>query len=383
MVVALGLLSAFGPLSMDLYLPALPALVADLRIPDPLGQATMSANMVGLAAGQLLLGPLSDRFGRRRPMLIGLAAFAVLSLACAFAPTIETLLIARAAQGIAGSAGIVIARAVVRDMFTGEESARAFAMLAAVVAIMPIIAPLLGGGLLLVTDWRGLFVALAGIGVLLLALAWITVPDTLAPEHRHAGGVSEQLSEMGRMVRNHRFALSALALGLAGLGLFSYISMGPIVLQEQYGLSPQAFSLVMTVNAVGILIGTQISRRIVGRFGVARLAVGSVAVGAVGATAFTVVALLGLPLPVLLVPLFGTILVHGAMLANVTALALAPFSRGAGAASALLGMTQFGMGALVPPLVSLGGTSAPLMGVCMAAGMLLSLVLLSFLTRRA
>ncbi|WP_345751354.1 Bcr/CflA family efflux MFS transporter [Microbacterium rhizophilus] len=383
LLIALGVLSAFGPLSMDLYLPSLPSLIRDFGTSDSLGQATMSASMIGLAGGQLLLGPLSDRFGRRRPMLIGVGAFALLSLACAAAPSIEILLVARVLQGVAGAAGIVIGRAIVRDLYDGEGAAKAFALLAAIVAIMPVIAPLLGGALLLVTDWRGLFVVLAAIGALLSALAWRVVPDTLAAENRHADGVLDQLRAMGRIARDGRFALTALALASGGLGIFSYISMGPIALQEQHGLSPQAFALVMGVNALGIMTGAQISRRLVGRIPLRALAIGCVAIGAAGAGILTLLAALDLPLPALLVPLFAAIFIHGAMLANVTALALAPFSRGAGAASALLGTLQFATGAIVPPLVSLGGVSTVLMGASMTTGFVLSLVLLVAAARRS
>lgn len=381
LVLILGALSAFAPLSIDLYLPSLPALVADLGASDAMGQATMSATLLGLAAGQLFLGPLSDRIGRRLPLLVGIGAFVVMSLLCVVAPSIEVLLLARLGQGLAGSAGIVVCRAVVRDLFSGADAARAFATLAAVVAIAPVIAPMLGGGLLLVTDWRGLFVVLAVIGAVLFVLAFVAVSDTLAPENRTAAGIRVQFVEMGRVLRNGRFVLMTLALGLASLGLFSYVSMAPIVLQDQFGLTPQLFSLVFAVNAGGIVVGTQISRRLVGRIPVSTLARVCVGVGAVGATTFAIMALCGMPLLALLVPLFIAILSHGAILANVTAVALAPFTRGAGTASAVLGAFQFAMGAAVPPLASIGGVNVILMGACMASGLLLALVLLLLLRR--
>lgn len=377
LVFALGLLTAFGPLTMDLYLPGMPSLVADLGTTDAIGQLTMSACMIGLALGQLVLGPMSDRYGRRRPMLIGVAAFAVVSVMCAIAPTVELLIAARFAQGLTGAAGIVIGRAVVRDLSSGAEAARAFSALGAVMGIAPVIAPLLGGALLLWMDWRGLYVALAVIGALLLLLAWRMVPESLGQEHRHTGGVLAQLAGMARIAGNRRFLAMALALAFMSTGLFTYISMSSLVLQHDFGLSVQGYAILFAVNAVGIVIGTRLNARIVHRFGPLRLALVGVSIAAAASVVLALSAALGMPLPVLCVAMFFAVCLHGAGLANITAVALEPITVGTGAASAILGTLQFLLGAVIPPLVSAGGTSATLMGACMAAGLLVSLVLLT------
>lgn len=380
-IVILGLLSAFGPLSMDLYLPSLPSLIADLGTSDAMGQATMSASMLGLAMGQLILGPMSDRYGRRWPLIGGVAAFALLSFACALAPTIEALVAIRLLQGLGGSAGVVICRAIVRDLYSGRESAKAFALLSAILTITPVIAPLIGGLLALFTDWRGVFVALGLIGALLMLTALFAVPDTLSGEHRSEATLGGQLVEIGRVMRTPRLFGFGLVLGLASLALFGYISMSSIVFQEQYGLSPQQFSIMFAINAAGIGIGTMLGRRLVDRFSLVRIAVAAVLIATVASATFTVLAFLDAPIGALLVPLFFAIFVHGVVLSNVTAIAMEPYQRGAGTASAWLGAMQMGVGAFVPPLASLGGVNAVVMGGTMAAGTFLALLLLVLLTR--
>lgn len=382
LILALGLLSAFGPLSMDLYLPSLPTLIADLGTTEAMGQATMGASMIGLAFGQLIFGPISDRIGRRVPLIIGVAAFALLSIACAFAPSIELLLLARLLQGLGGSAGIVVSRAIVRDLYQGAEASRAFALLAALLGIAPVIAPLIGGALLLITDWRGLFIALAIIGALLLALAWFAVPETLAPRDRSAAGMREQLSEIGAVVGNGRFIMFTAVLALASLGLFSYISMSSMVFQSGFGFTAQNYALLFAVNAAGMLIGTWLGRAVVRRIGPGRLAGLGILIGTVAAVSFAVLAWMQAPLPALIVALTTMLFVHGLILANVTALAMDAMSRGVGTASAVLGAIQMGIGAIVPPLVSLGGVDAVVMGAVMAAGFVASLVLFLIIAAR-
>src|SRR6266480_3099718 len=232
LVFILGALTAFGLFSIDMYLPALPSLSRDFGTGAAQTQLTLSACLLGLALGQVIAGPISDALGRRRPLLVGLAAYALASLLCVVAPSVFVLVGLRFVQGAAGAAGIVIARAVVRDLHSGVAAARFYAMLMLVSGLAPILAPLAGGQLLHVTDWRGIFVVLGAIGAALLLAAWWTLPDTLAPEARHTGGLAATLSVFGGLLRDRSFAGYTLALGLAFGAMATYISGSPFVLED-------------------------------------------------------------------------------------------------------------------------------------------------------
>jgi DHA1 family bicyclomycin/chloramphenicol resistance-like MFS transporter len=362
LIVLLGALSAFGPLSMDLYLPALPEVAANLDAGQSSVQLTLSAVAIGLAAGQLVAGPLSDRFGRRGPLLLGVGAWALASLLCAFSPTVWVLVTIRLLQGLGGAAGIVLARAVVRDRYEGTESARMFAVLASIGGAAPVLAPVLGGQLLRVTGWRGLFVVLAVIGVLMLAAAAWRLPETLAPEHRVAGGIRTTLRN-GRLLLGRRAFLAAvLAQGLAFGALFTYISGSSFVLQDGYGLSAQQFSLVFAANGVGIVLAGQASRLLVARAGSRLLVRTGLGLQALGAAALVVAASADAGLPVVLPALFVVVSATGLVLPNATALAMADAARMAGTASALVGVGQFAVAGVGAPLAGLGsaGTLLPM-----------------------
>lgn len=380
---ALGLLSSMGPLSIAVYVPALPGLIGDLGASDSAGQLTLGAFTFGIAAGQLLLGPLSDRFGRRPILLLGIVLYIAMSIACALAPTVGVLIGARFAHGIAGSAGIVVSRAVIRDTMFGDAAARAFALFGAVIGIAPVVAPLLGALLLRWTDWRGVFAAMAVIGGGMLLVALRAVPETLAAEQRTPAGPRSQAAAIGRVLSNGAFVAYVLVLSLASLGLFAYVSMSPIVLQHEHGFDEQMFALVFAVNGAGVLVGSLLSRAFTGRLSAARLAVIGVGTGAVGAVGLLVAALVEAPLPFVLAALFVAVLVHGANIGNLTGLAMTAIRRDAGVASAVLGAVQMSMGAFVPPLASAGGATALVMGITMSAGLVGALVLLLVIRRRA
>lgn len=375
LIVMLGALSAFGPLSIDFYLPALPELAAELGVDDLLAQATMAACLVGLAAGQLVVGPLSDRVGRRWPLLCGVALFVVTALACALAPTIEVLLVLRVVQGIAGSAGIVVCRAIVRDLTSGAEAARVFSLIMLVLGVAPVVAPLAGGALLLVMDWRALFVVLAGIGAVLFAGALVIVPDTLAAENRATGGAVKVVREFGSTLATRTFLFFVLALGANSGILFTYVSMSPLVYQEWFGLDPQLFAIVFALNAVGMVIGSRINAALVTRLAPRRILVFSLATGALGGAITLAAGVAALPFAVVLVGVAIATATHGLSMPNLNALGLEPFARGAGTASAVLGAMQFFAGGVIPVLVSGGGVSVTLMGGTMLASALVALAL--------
>jgi DHA1 family bicyclomycin/chloramphenicol resistance-like MFS transporter len=358
LVLLLGALSAFGPMSLDMYLPGFPALARELGTTEAPVQLTITTCLVGLAAGQVLAGPLSDRFGRRRPLVGGLLLYAVASVLCASAPGIESLVALRLLQGLGGSAGIVIARAVVRDLYTGVEAARFFAVLMLINGLAPILAPLLGAQVLEVAGWRGVFVVLTGFGLLLAALVSLQLPETLPPERRQPGGARATLGTFGRLLRDRGFVGCALSAGFVFGSLFAYIAGSSFVLQTKYGLSAQTFSLVFGANAFGLIAASQVSARVVGRYGPRALLTAGIAVSATGAAALLVSVLLDLGLPAVLPSLLLVVLSVGLVAPNAAALALADHPRTAGSASALLGLSQYLVGGLVAPLVGLAGSDS-------------------------
>jgi MFS transporter, DHA1 family, multidrug resistance protein len=382
LVLALGALTAFGPLSLDMYLPGLPDLSRDLGASASLAQLTLTACMIGLAAGQLLAGPLSDARGRRRPLLAGLALYAIASALCAVAPSIWALIPLRLIQGAAGAAGIVIARAVVRDLHEGDAAARFYALLMLVNGLAPIVAPIAGGQLLGVTDWRGVFWALAAIGVALFLVGWRWVPETLPAADRHGGGLGATAAVFHRLLRSRVFMGYTLAQGLGSAMMFCYIADSPFVVQDIYGLSAQAFSVVFAVNAIGIVALAQLSGRLVGRVSPRTLLAAGLWTGLAGALGLLAAVLLDAGLAGVLPAFFVIVSSCGLVGPNATALALAGDPRTAGSAGALLGLAQFALGAAFAPLAGVGGAHDALPLALVIAGLgIASVAAFTLLTR--
>ncbi|QIM18935.1 multidrug effflux MFS transporter [Leucobacter coleopterorum] len=381
--LVLGALEAFGPLSMDLYMPQLPQLARTLDTSDALAQATMSVCMIGLGIGQLIAGPLSDRFGRKPPLVTGVVLFAVFSAVCAFAPTIEVLLIARLLQGLAGSAGVVISMAVARDLFHGIELSRMLSLLALVTSLTPIIAPVVGGQLARIMDWRGIFFVLAGVGVVLVIVAQFGLSETLT-EGRHSGSVLGTTGgQIVAVMRDPLFVALMIAACLSGVAFFSYLSMSSFVLQGEFGLTPQLFSLVFAFNALAQLGGAQVSRLSVARLGTVRMYLSGQVAGAVAAIGLLTATLFGAPGPVVIVLLVLYLGAAGLGGPNGTTLALGGHGARAGTASALFGMAMFTAGAVAAPVVSaLAGTSALTMTGSIATGAVLAAILGLTVVRR-
>ncbi|HEY3709167.1 MAG TPA: Bcr/CflA family multidrug efflux MFS transporter [Amycolatopsis sp.] len=378
-LLILGGLSAFGPLSIDMYLPALPRLAVDLGASDSTVQLTLTAFIVGLAVGQVVAGPLSDAYGRRVPLLIGLALYVVGSVAAAVSPDITLLIIARAVQAMGAAAGIVISRATVRDLFSGKAMTKFFSMLMLVNGLAPIIAPVLGGQLLNFTTWRGVFVVLTGFGVLLLVVVAVAMPEPLAVANRTPARLGGVLRTYAGLLADRAFLGYALASGLMFAGLFAYISGSSFALQGVYGLSPQQFSLVFGLNGVGIVLAGQLNGRLVGRFSERTLLAAGLTVAAVGGLGVLFAVTAGLPLIGLVIPLLVVVSSIGLVMPNASSLALAEHARSAGSASALLGVLQFAIGGVATPLVGLGGpgTAVPMAATMAGFGVL---ALLAFLT---
>ena len=369
LIVVLGSVNAIGPLSIDMYLPSFPEISRGLGSSASSVQLTLTACVAGLALGQLVLGPLSDRLGRRLPLIAAMATYAVASLLCATASSVGMLIAFRFVQGLAGAGGIVIARAVVRDLRTGAAAARLFSSLLLVTGLAPILAPLLGGQLLALTAWEGVFVALSILSALLAVLVATALPETLPAERRTTDGLGRTVQTMGRLLRNRTFLGHGLTSGLIFGALFAYISGSSFVLQGIYGMSPQLYSAAFAMNGLGLIAGSQINARLVERVGPRRLIrFGLACVVTSAIVLLVVVAVGGLSVWALLAPMFVIVSCLSFILPNATALALADQAGVAGTASAVLGLIQFLVGALAAPLVGVAGpeTAVP-MGVVMVA----------------
>jgi DHA1 family bicyclomycin/chloramphenicol resistance-like MFS transporter len=351
-----------------MYLPALPDLADDLSTSASTAQLTVTACIVGLAGGQLVTGPLSDQWGRRRPLLVGTALYALASLLCAAAPSAGVLIAARLAQGIAGSAGVVIARAVVRDLYEGAVAARFFALLMSVAALAPVLAPLAGGQLLHVTTWRGIFLVIAGLAAILVVAVMVGVHETLPAEDRRRDAVRDTLRTSRRLLADRHFLGYALAGGLAFAAMFAYIAGSPFVLQEVYGLSPQEFSAAFAANGLGIVAAAQLSGRLTGRVEPRAVLRAGLAMSCSGAALLLVAVLGDVGLGLVLPSLFLVVSSVGLILPNSAALAMSGWPPAvAGSASSLLGLVQFVVGGMVSPLVGVAGpdTAVP-MAIAMA-----------------
>lgn len=374
--VILGALTAFGPMSIDMYLPALPTLEQTFASSPSRVQLTLTAVMIGLALGQGVAGPLSDAFGRRRLLVIGLAMYVLASLLCATPSSISVLVAARFLEGIAAAVGLVVSRAVVRDLFDGREIARVFSWLMLVMGAAPILAPVLGGAILRFSSWPTIFLVLAAYGSLVLAGTLAVLPETLPPERRHRARLGDVGRTFGLLLADRTFAGYALAGALTSGSMFAYIAASPFVLQDMYGVSPTAYGLIFGVNAAGIITASQLNRRLLGRFEPRTLLIVGLATSAAGAAALCGVVLVGgIGLVGILPSFFAVVSMVGLVSPNATALALADQAGRAGSASAVLGLIQFSLGAAVAPIVGIAGddTAVPAalaIAICASGGIM-------------
>ncbi|GAA0909247.1 multidrug effflux MFS transporter [Virgisporangium aurantiacum] len=353
--IVLGLLTIFGPISMDLYLPVLPALTAELGSATSTAQLTITACLLGLALGQLIAGPLSDRFGRRRPLLAGVAAYIVTSVLCAISPTIETLIAARFVQGLAGAVGIVIAQAAGRDLYTGRKLVRYYGRLTVLAGLAAIIGPVIGGQLAAVTDWRGLFLFLAALGVAILAASTLVVRETLPPERRVAGEWTRMARDFRRLLTDRVFLGAVLVSGFTNAAIFAYLAGATYVLQGIYQLSPQQYSLAFGLNSLGFMVFGYLGGRLAERWSETGTLATGLGMSTLGAAGLLATAILHLPLIAVVISLLTMVSGVAVTSPPATSLALADYPDIAGTASSLLGLARFAFGGLAAPLVGLGG----------------------------
>ncbi|WP_430500023.1 multidrug effflux MFS transporter [Micromonospora trifolii] len=384
LVLVLGALIAIGPLTIDMYLPALPAITAGLQTTETAVQLTLTGTLVGLALGQLLIGPLSDVVGRRVPLLAGLAAHIVASVLCVFAPNITVLGGLRVLQGLGVAAATVVATAVVRDLFSGASFARIFSRLMLVMGLAPILAPTLGSGLLSWTDWRGVFAALAVLGALLIVVAAFRLPETLPVARRRHGGVRATLRDYRGLVNDRAFVGLVLVAGLAMAALFAYVSGSSFVLQQEYGLDEQQFGIAFGAGAVGLIGATQFNVRLLRRYTPQQILVSALIAGTAAGLLLVMFAATGIGgLGTLLASLWLVLAAAGLALPNAPALAMSRHSEAAGTAAALLGAVQFGIGAVSAPLAGLFGTGSVPMAIVIAGGMAAALIVMVLVVPRA
>lgn len=382
LVLILGASIALGPLTIDMYLPALPEITDDLMTTSATVQLTLTGTLLGLALGQLFIGPLSDRLGRRRPLLAGTAVHVLASVLCLVAPNIAVLGALRVLQGLGAAAGAVIALAVVRDLYNGRAAATLLSRLILVMGVAPVIAPTLGGELLRFTSWRGVFGALALFGLVLLPLTARGLRETLPPERRQSSGVLGTLRTYGGLLRDRTFVGLVLVGGLTMAGLLGYVAGSSFVFQQQFGLDQQQFGLVFGSGAFWLIAATQLNTVLLRRFSPQQLLLGAVAAGAMAGLVLLGLALTGTGgLLGVLLPMWSVLFTVGFALPNAPAVALSQHGEVAGTAAALLGAVRFGVGAVVSPLVGMLGNDAVAMSTVVAGGMMLSLLVLVVVVR--
>lgn len=368
-IVLLGALTALGPFTIDLYLPAFPVLEADFQTTAAAIQLTLTGTMIGFAVGQLVVGPLSDKVGRRVPLIAVTALHVLASAAAAFAPDLGLLSAARVFMGIGAAAGGVVAMAIVRDLFGGRRLVIMLSRLALVSGVAPVIAPLIGSMLLTVMPWRGIFVVLAAYGAVMLIAAIILIPETLPKERRHDRGSTTVLQRY-RSVFSDRVFIGVLIIGgMTFSGLFSYLSASPFLFQQTHGLDAQQYGVLFAVNSLGVVVGVQVASRLAARFGPQWVLAFSTAVLLLAGAAIIVTDQLGLGLWGTVIPLFVFMTACGFTFPNVQVLALDRHGKAAGTAASIIGAVNFGVAGLITPVVGWVSRDAGITATTMAAVM--------------
>jgi MFS transporter, DHA1 family, multidrug resistance protein len=372
--LVLGAFVALGPLTIDMYLPALPSITDQLGTTSATVQLTLTGTLIGLALGQLVLGPLSDAWGRRRPLLAGTALHVVASLLVLVAPNIAVLGALRVFQGVGTAAGAVIALAIVRDLYDGRAAATMLSRLFLVLGAAPVLAPTVGGELLRFTSWRGIFAVLAAYGALMVVVGWFFLKETLPEDRRNSSGVRGTLRGYRVLLRDRTYVGLVLVAGLTMAGLFSYVSGSAFVYQEEFGLDEQQFGLLFGAGAFWLIAATQLNPVLLRRWSPAQLLVAGTFAGAVSGGALVLLAATRTGgLWAVAVCLWAVLFACGLALPNAPALALSRHGEAAGTAAALLGAIQFGIGAVVSPVVGVLGNDAVAIGAVIVTALVLAL----------
>lgn len=383
LIIVLALLTAVTPFSVDMYMSAFPGMAEEFGTSASLVQLTLTTFLVGLAVGQLFVGQLSDRLGRRRPLLIGVVACLAASLLCALSPSIGALIALRFVQGFAGAAGVVIARAIITDRTRGTQAAQLYSVMMVIGVLAPIVAPVLGGQVVASLGWRAVFVALAGLNLLMLVAAYFLVGESLPVHERRPAGLKAFAASAVSVLANARFLGYTLTLGFASAAMFAYISASPFVLQNIIGLSPRAYSLTFGGCALAVAASGMVSARLVRTISPRKLLIGGVSAMVLVSTLMLFDVTLAGVVPWVTITLMACFMATvGFTFANATTLAIGEVRYAAGTGSAVLGFVQYSLGAAVSPLVGIAGEhSAVPMGAVMFGCAVLAATALAVLTR--
>ncbi len=377
MIVVLGLLVALGPLTIDMYLPALPKIADDLSVSSSVVQLTLTGTLAGLALGQLIVGPLSDSLGRRKPMIAGIVLHMIASVLCLFAPNIAVLGIARGLQGFGAAAAMVVAIAVVGDLFTDNAAATVMSRLMLVLGVAPVLAPSLGAAVLLHASWHWVFAVLVVLAGALLVMAIFALPETLPPDHRRPLKVRGIAATYLELLRDVRFVILVLIAALGMSGLFAYIAGASFVLQGRYGLDQTAFALVFGAGAIALIGSTQCNVVLLRRFPPQQIMMWALVAASVSGAVFVALAAAHVgSLFGFVAPVWAILAAMGLVIPNAPAVALTRHPDAAGTAAAVLGAAQFGLGAAVAPVVGVLGNDEVAMAVVMSTGVVIALIAL-------
>jgi DHA1 family bicyclomycin/chloramphenicol resistance-like MFS transporter len=366
LAVILGALTAMGPLAIDMYLPALPTIAREMATSVASVQVSLAVYFIGIACGQAFYGPLSDRWGRKRALYFGLILFSVASIGCALAGNVTALIALRFLQALGGCAPLVVPRAVVRDYFDQRGSVRMLSVLMLVMGLAPILAPLIGGQLLVNFGWRSVFWVLAAYGVFWLVIVTLFLEESLPAVRRRRQRASDVMATYLGLLRDRTYIGYVLTGALIFAGLLAYISGSPFVFIELFQVPPEQYGLFFGVNAIGIIVASQVNRWLASKYDARRIISAVLPVSLMAGVVLLIDAATGFGgFPGILVPLFFYIASHGFIMPNTTALAMAPHGAVAGSASALLGTVQFVLGASAGAVVGVlgNGTAVPLAAV--------------------
>ena len=380
-IVILGALAALGPFTIDLYLPAFPAVAADLHASDAAIQLTLTATLVGFALGQLIVGPLADAFGRRKPLIIATSIHVVASLAVVFAPTVELVTVGRVFQGIGAAGSGVVAMAIVRDLFNGQRLIRMLSRLALVWGLAPVLAPVLGSQLLRVVEWRGIFIVLAAYGLVMVVVSSFFMIETLPADRRGAFSGRSIARRYRHLVHDRAFVGAAILGSMAFTALFSYLSSSSFLLQDTFGLSAQQYGMVFGLNSLGLVAATQISARLMRRFAPKQVATLGVLIMSTGAASLLVAGLADGSLAWVLASLFFVVSPLGIIMPTVQVTALANHAAEAGTAASLIGALNSLLPGLATPIVGMLGVSVVSMASVMIGALLIANVALWTIVR--
>lgn len=368
-IMLLGLLTSFAPFATDTYLAGFSDIAASLNCQSSDVQLSLSSFFLGLSLGQIFYGPISDRIGRKIPLLTGVFVFTLTSLIAIFSPDIKSFVIIRFLQAVGGCGGMILSRAIIRDLFTQQESARALSLLMVVMSLGPIIAPILGGFILSFTTWHGIFIFLVVLGLFCLLATFVYIPETLPTEQRDHGNISDVPKVFLQLLKNRQFIIPSLASGVAMSAMFIFISGSPYVFMEIHGIGQQAYGYLFGLNAVGMIITSSLNRFFLKKFTSNQVFIGALSFALVMSGCAVFLADTS-SLPLLIIPLFAALSMIPVLGANGVAVAMAATGKNAGSGSSLIGVLQFGIASLASSLVSLlhNETAYPMTGlICVAS----------------